>query len=168
MERRRSGIAVSVREDIFGCFNCCTDLQLKALPHCAVSAAFCGASMSCRTNCFGRRKTLPVSRTVASCLTFCQTSLLSELLPHQLYQKLFTYLKLLYNFPLQLIPEHSLEYLILSRLQQKPSIQTRMLMWLPATRRFLGLFICRKSQEIVLHLKTGQPELIILFLILVV
>lgn len=40
---------------------------------------------SCRTNCFGRRKMLPVSRTVASCLTCCQTSLLSELLPHQLY-----------------------------------------------------------------------------------
>lgn len=31
MERRGSGIAVSVRGDIFGCLSCCTYPQLKAL-----------------------------------------------------------------------------------------------------------------------------------------
>lgn len=55
MERRRSRIAVSVREDIFVRLNCCTDPQLKALPYSAGSAAFCGVSVLCGTSCIGRR-----------------------------------------------------------------------------------------------------------------
>lgn len=117
------------------------------LAPCGAPTAFWAASESCRTNCYGRRKMLHwaewlhdvwLAVKLQRCLNFYH--FLSAL-----FEAIYLF-QVIVLFPIA-FGRCPLEYLILSSLLWKPSlsIQTQMLMWLPAMLIFLYFFYLQEG-----------------------